>query len=174
MNASLNDAPFRLTNAPRGEAIDFERLCREAGATPVVTVARPPDVRIHDGEEDLLAALPGKRIHCLAERLMPKANPDRARYVLERLAYGAIEWASREVLAAERRRKAAQADSDPDGEKTRAAMRRTLAVRRALRTANGPAAFKTISSSGLDAEDARFAMARHSDWLRGKTATTLA
>lgn len=99
-----NDDPFRFSEDPAGKQIRLEQVCAWAGVACVVTRAIPLDIRIHAGENDFIAARPGFRAYCLAAKYIPRQRKEAGRYMLERLAYGAHEWCSKEILQSHHRR----------------------------------------------------------------------
>jgi hypothetical protein len=100
-----NDDQFLFAETPFGEKISLDTVCDWAGVRHVVTRATPLDIRIHTGTIDYVAARPGVRAYCLAAKFIPKGREKAGRYILERLAFGANEWTSREILQADHRRK---------------------------------------------------------------------
>ena len=137
MENDLLSGPFLFKERARGQRLEFATLCRNAGVRNVVSTKNPPDIRLHDEPEDWIVALPGRRCYLLAERRLPSNPKERAMAILKRLAYGAHEWASREVILADRRHKRDEnAPQEPAEDRDR---RRnfadTLPVRRILRRA---------------------------------------
>jgi len=106
-----NDDQFIFAETPNGKKISLETVCSWAGVRHVVTRANPLDIRIHTGSVDYVAARPGVRAFCLAARFIPKEREKAGRYILERLAFGANEWTSREILQADHRRKKREASA---------------------------------------------------------------
>jgi hypothetical protein len=99
-----NDDQFVFAETPHGTRVSLQTICDWAKVRCVVTRAIPLDIRIHRGTVDFVAARPGVRIYCLAERFIPRARDRAGRYILERLAFGANEWSSKEILQADYRR----------------------------------------------------------------------
>ncbi len=135
MANDLLSGPFLYRERARGRRLDFAALCLQAEMIKVVSMAMPPDVRLHNEAEDWVVALPGRRCYLLAERKLPTDPKARARTILGRLAYGAHEWASREVLLAHGRhlRKESAPAEAVEGQARRRLLAETLPMRRLLR-----------------------------------------
>ncbi len=136
--SDLYSAPFLLRERGFGKKLDFGRLCRDAGFAKVVTIGAEPEVRLHDEADDWIVALPGRRGYLMARRKLPAAKRERARAILDRLAYGAHDWAAREIVLADRRRQ--RDDRIVEGqedERRRRLAAETLPLRRVLRREPG-------------------------------------
>ena len=128
-------APFHLTEVPLGRQVEFHKICDRAEVRRSVTTKRLPQVRLHGGGRDLLVPLPGRNIYCLSRLLLPKVPRDAAFAALERLAYGAHDWAAMETLRAHRRRQRDEACVRDDvGDARRAAFKEALPLRRLIRS----------------------------------------
>ena len=94
--------PPELRVDAAGVPVDFVSLCETAGLRVVVT-GRYPDVRLHREPVDFKAVSPGRVAYCLGLPLLPDDPSQRARTILDKLAYQFHDWAAREVVAAARR-----------------------------------------------------------------------
>ena len=134
----LFSAPFLIRETGFGKRLDFGRLCQDAGVVNVVTTGTEPEVRLHDEPDDWIVALPGRRGYLMARQKLPTGPTERARTILARLAYGAHDWAAREIVLADRRR---QRDDriveGPEDERRRRLAAETLPLRRVLRREPG-------------------------------------
>ena len=94
--------PPALRAHATGVTVPFDALCVAAGVRRVVS-GRWPDVRVHGEALDFKAVTCGRVVCCLGRPLLPSDPGQRARVMLDKLAYQFHDWAAREVMAAARR-----------------------------------------------------------------------
>ena len=116
MSAAIDDLPafeisrpFRLLPNATGRPWVFQDIVNTAGIRNVTT-GGAPIVLLHQGEDDFIAVSPGRKIYCLSEPRLKKLwlgadNRETAHLALYRLAYGAFDWASREIVAADNKQR---------------------------------------------------------------------
>ena len=128
--------PFKYVEHAVGQPASFKKICEAAGLGRAVTTTMPPQIRLHTGRRDMIAATAGKRVYCLSLPSLPKGTKATAIAIMERLAYGAGDWAATETLRAHRRKtdNEKMIGAEPAEEtKRRDAFRETLHLRRLLR-----------------------------------------
>jgi DNA-binding MarR family transcriptional regulator len=84
---------------PKGRPVSFHDIVRDAGMQNVVTLAVPPDIRIHGGAQDFKVPRIGGAVYCISGIALPSDPPAWSREILRRLAYGFFDYAAREVVA---------------------------------------------------------------------------
>jgi DNA-binding transcriptional ArsR family regulator len=124
---------------PKGRPVSFHDIVRDAGMQNVVTLAVPPDIRIHGGAQDFKVPRIGGAVYCISGIALPYDPQGWSREILRRLAYGFFDYAAREVVARYHRDlKRAELGSAPASEKDARLARRALSeaslrIKRVLR-----------------------------------------
>lgn len=145
---TLDPAPIpppALGRNPVGRELDFNKLVKQAGMTPVVTSHALPLVTVHAGERDLKVPRPGRPIYCVAGATLPAEPRDRAKEILRRLAYGYLDWAARETVA-RYHRDLARPQERP---RERDGLPVKVLVRRAIRSKPGITVGEIVSMTGI-------------------------
>lgn len=102
----LHYPPPELVARAEGDPLNLFALCRDARITPRVTTSAPPTILLGPGSVFRKVVVPGepwRAIYGLGADALPADPADRAREILDRLAYQFHDWAGREIVAAERR-----------------------------------------------------------------------
>lgn len=91
--------PPVVRREPRGIRFDFFRIVEEAEMINVITHPALPEIRVHGGQEHFKVPRPGRFVYCISGPNLPSGQKERAREMIRILAYGFLDWASREVVS---------------------------------------------------------------------------
>ena len=91
--------PIRVQDSPEGLPLDFISTAKAAGIFWLHSHSRRPEIRLHNGRHDFYVPAPDGRVMCISTRGLPDDGEERARAIMERLAYGFLDPAARELVA---------------------------------------------------------------------------
>jgi DNA-binding MarR family transcriptional regulator len=145
--------PPSYAQQPLGRLVAFDDVVRAAGMRNVVTLSNPPDIRIHDGLEDLRVPRIGGPIYCISGLRLPFEERARAREILRRLAYGFFDYAAREIVARYHRdlkRASVVTNEDEEARVARRALSESsLRIKRALRETGSASIGELATMTGM-------------------------